>query len=148
VLNLIALAWQTGNLHLNLYEFLDLNVLGPAAQILRALSATTDTTTTALAPVPDAYIYLQWMGIDSHAKIAEGSKLADSGRDASGALSQLAILSEVAASYVSKAAGYQHRADGWTLQHNLAARELMQIGRQILTSLIAEQVTRHEYQCM
>lgn len=31
------------------------------------------------------------------------------------------------------------------LQYNLAARELMQIGRQILTSLIAEQIAHHEY---
>lgn len=29
---------------------------------------------------------------------------------------------------------------------SLAAHELMQIGRQILTSLIAEQVAHHEYQ--
>ena len=32
------------------------------------------------------------------------------------------------------------------LQDNLAAHELMQIGRQILTSLIAEQIAHHEYQ--
>ena len=31
------------------------------------------------------------------------------------------------------------------LQYNLAAHELMQIGRQILTSLIAEQIAHHEY---
>jgi hypothetical protein len=31
------------------------------------------------------------------------------------------------------------------LQHNLAARELMQLGRQIISSLIAEQIAHHEY---
>jgi hypothetical protein len=51
-----------------LYEFLDLDVLGPAAQIVRALSATTETTTTALAPVPDAHVDLQWMGVGSQPK--------------------------------------------------------------------------------
>ena len=44
-----------------------------------------------------------------------------------------------------KTAGYQRRADEWMLQYNLAAHELMQIGRQILTSLIAEQIAHHEY---
>jgi hypothetical protein len=43
-------------------------------------------------------------------------------------------------------ASYERRADDWLLQHNLAARELMQIGRQILTSLIAEQIAHHDYQ--
>ncbi len=46
----------------------------------------------------------------------------------------------------ARTAGYQRRADEWMLQANLAARELMQIGRQILASLIAEQVAHHEYQ--
>ena len=36
--------------------------------------------------------------------------------------------------------------DDWTLQANLAARELAQTGRQIIASLIAEQVAYHDYQ--
>jgi hypothetical protein len=146
VSNLIALTLRTGNLHLNAYEFLDLNVLGPAALILRALSATTDATTTALAELADAYLDLQYWGVGGHTNIAGGSKLADSGKAASSALSQLALISEVAAGYASKAAGYQRRADDWILQHNVAAHELMQIDRQMLASLIAEQIAYHEYQ--
>src|SRR5260370_13951069 len=49
------------------------------------------------------------------------------------------------AGMASRTAGYQRRADEWMLQANLAASELMQIGRQLLTSLIAEQVAHHEY---
>ena len=45
----------------------------------------------------------------------------------------------------SRTAGYQRRADEWMLQANLAARELMQIGRQLLASLIAEQAAHREY---
>jgi hypothetical protein len=146
--NLIALTLQTGNLHLNVNEFLELNVLGPAALVLRALSATIGTTTTALAELPDAYVDFQYWGVGGHSEMAGGAKAADSGRSASGALSELALISEVAASYTSKAAGYQRRADEWTLQHNLAANELMQIGRQILTALIAEQMAHHEYRSM
>ena len=45
----------------------------------------------------------------------------------------------------SRYASYERRADEWIFQCNLAAHELMQIGRQILTSLIAEQIAYHEY---
>ena len=49
------------------------------------------------------------------------------------------------AGMASRYASYERRADEWILQYNLAAHELMQIGRQILTSLIAEQIAHHEY---
>ena len=45
----------------------------------------------------------------------------------------------------SKTASFERRADDWMFQHNLAARELMQLGRQIISSLIAEQIAHHEY---
>ena len=45
----------------------------------------------------------------------------------------------------SRTASYQRRADDWMLQYNLAAHDLMQNGRQILTSLIAEQIAHREY---
>ena len=50
------------------------------------------------------------------------------------------------AAMAARTADYQRRAADWSLQANLAARELMQIGRQILASLIAEQVAEHDYQ--
>jgi Tc toxin complex TcA C-terminal TcB-binding domain/Salmonella virulence plasmid 65kDa B protein len=40
----------------------------------------------------------------------------------------------------------KRRADDWMLQANLAARELMQIGEQIIASLIAEQFAQNDYQ--
>jgi hypothetical protein len=46
----------------------------------------------------------------------------------------------------SGTAGYQRRADEWTLQANLAPREMAQTGRQIIASLIAEQIAYHDYQ--
>ena len=50
------------------------------------------------------------------------------------------------AGMTSKTASYERRADDWRLQANLAAHELMQMGRQIIASLIAEQVAEHEYE--
>jgi hypothetical protein len=50
------------------------------------------------------------------------------------------------AGIASRTANYQRRADEWMLQANLAAHELMQIGEQVIASLIAEQVAYHDYQ--
>ena len=60
---------------------------------------------------------------------------------------------QIAASHESDQAGiaprtasYQRRADEWMHRVNLAARDLMAIGRQIIGSLIAEQAAFHDYQ--
>jgi hypothetical protein len=50
------------------------------------------------------------------------------------------------AAIASRTAGYQRRADEWMLQANLAARELMQIGEQVIASLIQEQFAYHDFQ--
>jgi len=139
-------ALQTGNLHLSMHEFLEMNVLGPSAQILRVAGAVSDAIFAALALIPDANVDVEPTGVGAHAQVAGGSKLADSGRAISSTINALAGVVDMAASYTSKAASYQRRADDWLLQYNLAAHELMQIGRQILTSLIAEQIAHHEYQ--
>jgi hypothetical protein len=144
--NLIALAPQAGNLHLILNEFLDLDVLGPAALVLREASSALDESAVAVAEIPDAYIDELPMGVGAHQRVAGGAKAAESMKAASRGIGTLALISEFEASYASKTAGYQRRADEWILQHNLAARELMQIGRAIIGSLIAEQVAHHEYQ--
>jgi hypothetical protein len=144
--NLIALTLQTGALHLNLYEFLDINVLGPAALVLRSLSSVTRAAASVLVALPDGSIAMLPLGTGMLAGVGGGTKLADAGESAAGGMDTAALVSEIAASYASKAASYQRRADEWVLQHNLAARELMQIGRAIIGSLIAEQIAYREYQ--
>src|SRR5258708_5377960 len=74
-----------------------------------------------------------------------GSLLAAAGRFTSSNLNFGAAIEEGQGTSAGKTAGYERRADDWMLQYNLAAHELMQIGRQILTSLIAEQIAHHEY---
>lgn len=60
-------------------------------------------------------------------------------------LDAIASWNQDQAGIESRTAGYQRRVDEWTLQANLAARELTQAGRQIIASLIAEQVAYHDY---
>jgi hypothetical protein len=45
----------------------------------------------------------------------------------------------------SKMAGYYRRAEDYVLQANVATSELEQYGRQIIASLLREQILRHEY---
>jgi hypothetical protein len=144
-LDLASFILETGDLHLSLHEFLDLNVLGPAAQLLKALAAGVETASSVVIHAPDSVINLKYWGLGGDLKITGGEKLKESIDTGASVIKGIASVIEMAATYVNKTANYQRRADEWRLQHNLAARELMQIGRQIIGSLIAEQVARHEY---
>jgi hypothetical protein len=143
--DLVAVSVATGNLHMNLNEYLDLNVLAPAAAVLRTLAGSTDTVSAVLAMIPDIIAAAHPMGVGADSQVGVGTKAAIAGGAGSSATNTLALISEIAAAYAAKAAGYQRRTDEWILQHNQAAAELMLNGRQILASLIAEQVARHEY---
>lgn len=50
------------------------------------------------------------------------------------------------AAMAAKTATYERRGDEWIMQSNVASRELMTLGRQIIASLIAEQAAKQEYQ--
>ena len=62
-----------------------------------------------------------------------------------GIISNDAAREQDQAGIAARTASYERRADDWMLQSNLAARELAQIGRQIISSLIAEQIAQHGY---
>lgn len=134
-----------GRLHLSSNEDADLNVHGPAAREARGSAMTSDTISGVLALIPDMGIDLHFWGLGGHAKLFGGTLLAGAGRFYSSVKSASAANEEGQALCASKTASYERRADDWVLQSNLAARELVQIGRQIIASLIAEQVAHHDY---
>jgi len=111
---------------------------GVAATVCNALAA-------GLAPVPDAKVNLHFWGLGGTADLKIGTALAHGAKIAGDVLGIIAAWEREQAGMASRTASYERRADEWVLQHNLAAHELMQIGRQILGSLIAEQVAHHEY---
>src|SRR5262249_28036981 len=80
-----------------------------------------------------------------HSRLFDGDKLASVARIGAEVLQTIAAYEQDQASISGRTAGYQRRADEWMLQTNLAAHELMQIGRQIIASLIAEQIANHDY---
>ena len=133
-----------GRLYLNTGEDADLNRHGPDARSWRVRAGISDGVSQGLAMLPDFGIKVQWWGLGGDFKFG-GSTFGTVGRIASGAMNTKAANEESQGGSASKTGSFERRADDWVLQYNLAARELMQNGRQILSSLIAEQVARQEY---
>jgi hypothetical protein len=134
-----------GQLFLDFNENMELNVSLPEAQSRRAAAMRSDTISSVLALIPDMGLDLHFWGLGGNAKLFGGSLLAAAGRFASSILNIEAAGHESGGGRSAKTASYARRADDWVLQYNLAAQELMQSGRQVLTSLIAEQVAHREY---
>jgi hypothetical protein len=134
-----------GNLHLSANEDADLNVHDPAARDYRYKATVLDTISAGLSLTPDMGIDMHYWGLGGHAVVFGGSLLASAGRFQSSLATMSALLEEGQAASAAKTAGYERRGYDWTLQLNLAGHELVQIGRQILASLIAEQSARREY---
>jgi hypothetical protein len=133
-------------LYLSRNEHADLNTHPEAAFNWRLAAMTNDHLYSALAMLPTFKIKTTPMGVGTAMDVLGGPMLAHAGRIISGALNTMATNEDLKGVAASKTATYERRADEWTLHHNLAARELMQVGRQIIASLIREQTTRHEYE--
>jgi hypothetical protein len=136
----------TGALFLNKNEDAELNTHLPMARDARTAASALNTIAAVVTFIPEINADLAFWGIGAAVKVFGGSKLADELKIGADIAQTVASWAQDQAGMESRTAGYQRRADEWALQANLAARELMQIGRQLLTSLIAEQVARHEYQ--
>jgi hypothetical protein len=134
-----------GQLYLNKNEDADLNVHGPSARSNRQDAMHSDTITGVLALIPDMGLDLHFWGLGGHLNVFGGSYLASAGRLYSSLKNTAAADDEGQGASASKTATFERRGDDWLLQYNLAAHELMQNGRQILTSLIAEQIAKHDY---
>jgi len=134
-----------GRLYLDKNEDADLNIHSPSARSNRKDAMTSDTVAGVLALIPDMGIDLHFWGLGGHANLFGGTLLASSARFYSSLKNISAADDEGQSSNASKTATFERRADDWLLQYNLAAHELMQNGRQILTSLLAEQIAKHDY---
>jgi len=99
-----------------------------------------------LTPIPDPKLDVHYWGLGGTIDLKTGTVLSTVARLAGDLINIFATLARDEAGILSRTASFQRRADEWMLQVNLAARELMQIGRQIIASLIAEQIARHEYE--
>lgn len=134
-----------GHVFLSHNEDVELNVHLPIARDTTLLSAAAHSVASTLTPIPDPKVNLHFWGLGGTIDLKVGTVLSTVARLAGDILGITAGWEQNQAAMASRYASYERRADEWILQHNLAAHELMQIGRQILTSLIAEQIARHDY---
>ena len=132
------------NLQLNNSENKELNVFMPLSNALLRHSANVDLIAKLLSLIPQFTIHGTPIGVG----VATGF----GGRQISTAVSAGADLLRLfstemnyRANRASKLAAYQRRMEDWVLHSNLAACELMQIGRQIITSVLREQVAKKDY---
>ena len=134
----------SGNLYLNSNENVELNEHLPNVKQYQAIAFVARQIAPVLSLIPTGSANFHFWGIGG-TLVWGGEALTRNVQAGADIMDLLASRESHYASSANKTASYQRRSDEWLLQYNLAAHELMQIGRQILTSLIAEQIAHHEY---
>jgi hypothetical protein len=133
-----------GKLALTTDESDELSHLGTARDLGLAASII-DATGSAMVFIPDINADLHYWGLGGTVKINVGTAILKVLEITAKGLQAGAAWERDQAGIASRTAAHARRADDWMLQVNLAARELQNIGRQIITSLIAEQLAHREY---
>lgn len=134
-----------GQLYLNTNEDAELNKHLPTARDKRRFSAEVSILASVLTFIPEFDAKLAFWGLGAGSRIFGGSKMSDALKIVAGIISNESSWHQDQASIASRTAFYERRGDDWILQANLAVRELRQIGRQVISSLIAEQIAHREY---
>jgi Tc toxin complex TcA C-terminal TcB-binding domain len=138
-------ATGTGALFLSATEDSELNDHLPAARDYRVAGSAGDTLASVLTFIPEFNVNLHFWGLGGSSKLFGGSKLSDATKIGAEILKTMAAWHGDQAGIAGRTAAHERRADEWVQQANAAARELVHSGRQIIGSLIAEQIARHEY---
>ncbi len=136
----------SGQLALNKNESSELNDFLTAARDFRIAANIANGIAGGLFAVPSAELHLAFWGIGAHSQLFSGTSLSGVAKVAGEILQILSAYNTDQAGIAARTAGYQRRADEWAQQANVAGRDLTQLGRQIIGSLIGEQVARHDYQ--
>jgi len=136
-----------GKLYLNAHENTDLNVNSPAAVAYQEGAQALKVEAGVLGLIPQFPIDIHFWGMGGTLEFG-GVQLSKLVQIEADVLELLGAMESHRAASASKTASLERRADEWILQHNLAARELMQLGRQLISSRIAEQIARHEYETL
>ncbi len=139
-------AQGTGQLYLTPLEDHELNELLPQARDARTASFVMSTLASILTFIPEFDAKLAFWGLGAGSRIFGGSKMSTALNTVAGILTGTAALLSEQAGMASRTASYERRADDWLFQANVTARELMQQGRQLIASIVAEQAARHEYE--
>ncbi|MBC7826535.1 MAG: toxin [Chitinophagaceae bacterium] len=132
-------------LPLNKNENAELNVFLPASDTFGTISMGFKFASPILALIPQFNAHATPLGVGAAATFG-GVQLEKAATTASEIADKVSKAFASSAERASKMAGYYRKAEEFVFQANLAASELMQYGRQIISSLIREQVMRKEYE--
>lgn len=136
---------QPGGLALTTAEDRELNVEMPAAREKQESATAKNQIASILGLLPNLGVDVEPMGIGCHIEFG-GPALSAVARIWAAIDSAHADGHTYAATRAGRIAGYQRRALEWTNAVRAAARDLAQIGRQLVSSLIREAITQHEYE--
>jgi hypothetical protein len=136
----------SGQLNLTESEDQELNAHLAKASDLRLAASATEAAAPILSLIPDFNINLHFWGLGGSSKIFGGSTLTSAAKFAADILKIAADIEKDKGKSSKRKGEHERRSTDWLLEFNLAASELMEVGRQILTALIAEQVAFQEYE--
>ena len=135
----------SGNLYLDSHEDEELNSLLPDARDYGRYASAAEILGSACVFIPDASGDLHFWGVGATIRTRIGTGINKLIEISARILRSMAAWKQEQAGMAGKKGAYDRRADDWLFQYNMAANEVMQIGRQILTSLISEQIAHQEY---
>jgi hypothetical protein len=137
-------AQSQGSLDLISNEFAELNIHMPAARDKQRDATNVDVIYGVLGMLPNMGVDIEPFGIGGHVEFG-GPLLSSVGRTLATAIRGAAEQDIYDGGRAAKIAGYQRRDLDFVQQSNQAALELMQNGRQLIASLVHEQVARRDY---
>jgi hypothetical protein len=132
-------------LPLNKNENAELNIFLPSSDTFNAASMGLKIAAPILGLIPQFNVHGTPLGVGGAVQFG-GIELKAAAEGASEIAKKVADAFASSADRASKMAGYYRRAEDYVFQANVATSELMQFGRQIISSLIREQITKKEYE--
>jgi hypothetical protein len=136
----------TGPLYLIRSEHAELNEHLPAARDWTLFASITELAAPILGLIPDFDVDLHYWGLGASSTVFGGTKLAAAAEYAAQLMRTKAAWERDEAGIAQRTAALERRADEWVERLNATASELQALGRQVIASLIAEEVARHEYE--
>ena len=132
-------------LPLNKNENAELNIFLPTADTFGAAAMVLNIAAPILGLIPQFAVHGTPLGVGGAATFG-GDELSKAAKYGAEGAKMISEAFKGSAERASKMAGYYRRAEDYVLQANLATSELEQYGRQIISSLLREQIAKREYE--
>jgi hypothetical protein len=137
-------ATGAGQLFMSDTEDAELNSALPTSRELRNAASITQAAAPILSLIPDIQVNLQYWGLGGSPTVFGGKKIAAAAKWAAEVMRIAADIERDKAQMSKRKAQHENRGVQSVRQFNRAALEIKELGRKILTSLLSEQVARHE----